>query len=30
MQTYRTSELTANTFLYDTLFIGEKILGELE
>ena len=27
MQTHHTSELTANTFLYDTLFIGEKIWG---
>jgi hypothetical protein len=28
MQTHRTSELTASTFLYDTLFIGEKIWGK--
>lgn len=27
MQTRRISELNANTFLYDTLFIGEKIWG---
>jgi hypothetical protein len=28
MQTYHTSKLTDNTFLYDTLLIGEKFYGD--